>query len=535
MARRKSGGLRNLLRGLPSYEVGGYADRGYESESPADTGPSLSDVGINSDRAGSFSDFGPATSDGRTSNTDYGSNRDYGRGTDVSAGTSRGSSRSSDNDVGTTRGGSFSDFGPATDDGRTSNTDYGGMSDYGRDTGYGFADPGGGFMGYGASDFAGPSAAPSYSGDSTYAASDNYASGQQGSLGSAVGGGDYSSQSMSDGNFGFSGPEAGQGRSGPSFDNNVMSGSLQGTGDLAMGTSFGGQLSPAVPGVEAAIAAAAVASDRPQTPRQEDRDRDRDKVLSLGFDDQVPNPNAPLSYGITPQPGMGFAVKPEAPRLGYAEDEVPPATASFPATMKAPNFSLNPYDRASLARPDVRWANAIGLTENRRALARGDLAGFQAPIHNVANRAAVNYGRYGPSVEQQARARSQYSGVNVRGRETPGHIARALRENAGRTQQGYGIAKDILSGLTPDATKGAMSFRGYGMHGQMKRDGNAVNFGGNVFGNLNQRESVLAAKAREMAQQRSMVAQGLAPPEQPAAPSYDGSRVMEALNRSRRR
>jgi hypothetical protein len=598
MARRKSGGLRNLLRGLPSYEVGGYADRGYESESPADTGPSLSDVGIDSSRPGSFSDFGPATSDGRTSSTDYGGGRDYGRSTDVSAGTSRGSSRSSDNDVGTTRGGSFSDFGPATDDGRTSNTDYGGMSDYGRDTGYGFADPGGGFMGYGASDFPSDFIGPHNSQLGGGSSGENYAN-SWGADSARYGG----SQASPDLHFGESDPGFAD-RSYPGWGRTPMEGDDgRGTYMTEPGTLVGREqhsfpLDPrdfpsqiptialasnvnwdapereldgvltdsrskgrfgtsgvtssdvfgfdnVAPGTQApsgplgAAQAAFAGQQAPQMPSAPQG------TVDMSWASKAPNPQADLNYGITPQAGMGFNVKPEAARLGYAEDEAPP-TASFPATMKAPNYSLNPYDKTSLARPDVRWANAVGLTENRTALAKGNLAGFQAPIHNVVNRAAVNYGRYGPSVEQQARARSQYSGVNIKGKEIPdGYIDKRGRKhegarsvvarNPGLAQQGYGIAKDILSGLTPDATRGAMSFRGYGMQGQMRRDPDRVNFGGNVFGNLNQRESALAARAREAAQQRSMVAQGLAPPEEPAAPVYDGSRVMQALNRSRRR
>jgi hypothetical protein len=74
---------------MPRFEVGGYADRGYESD-PVDTGPaetnfSSADVSRGTGvGGGSFSDFGPSTSDGRTSNVDYGGGRDYGRSTDYS-------------------------------------------------------------------------------------------------------------------------------------------------------------------------------------------------------------------------------------------------------------------------------------------------------------------------------------------------------------------------------------------------------------------------------------------------------------------
>jgi hypothetical protein len=526
MARRKSGGLRNLLRGLPSYEVGGYADRGYESESPADTGPSLSDVGIDSSRPGSFSDFGPATSDGRTSSTDYGGGRDYGRSTDVSAGTSRGSSRSSDNDVGTTRGGSFSDFGPATDDGRTSNTDYGGMSDYGRDTGYGFADPGGGFMGYGASDFPSDFIGPHNSQMGGGSSGENYAN-SWGADSARYGG----SQASPDLHFGESDPGFAD-RSYPGWGRSPMVGDDdRGTYMTEPGTLVGREphsfpLDPRdFPSQIPTIALAANASwDAPE--------RELDGVLTdsrskgrfgtsgvtssdvFGFDNVAPGTQAPSGPLGAAQAAFAGQQAPQMPQargpapqasLGYEEEAVGPFEnsffkASYPLAVHnvPPPRPTNEGGTPSAFHDNLALQAAM-LGENRGKVAKHGDAALSSVGYSLANRAARTHGGYGTSIYDQYVAPAQYSAYKSpekiggkKVRDIDGKVVRGLDRNywsatdlmtrpSALGAMASRIARDIQAGVQPNPIGAGISYRAPSMKNQISPDGRTY-VAGHYFG-----------------------------------------------------
>lgn len=170
-----------------------------------------------------------------------------------------------------------------------------------------------------------------------------------------------------------------------------------------------------------------------------------------------------------------------------------PRSAGFSTVSPADTSSVNfdrdtsptfmSFDRS--ANPDVYDRNAntaynVGMTESRN-----DVASMPGVLATLGNRALTDFGGYGTSIDDQATARNQYTGLTAR------NIARAQREvmsgnpaAVAADQTARRLAAQLVSGELDDPTGGARSYRVIGspspVHDRLERAG-SIDLGRHTF------------------------------------------------------
>lgn len=244
------------------------------------------------------------------------------------------------------------------------------------------------------------------------------------------------------------------------------------------------------------------------------------------MDDYAPGPMQTMGTGLSPDSfgGLALAAAP-VEDLDFSTDEPAvidedaPVTSQHPATMDV-NFGLNPKPGAmNLARPDVVEMTRMALTENRKALAQGHLDAVQMPMEVALNRAAIGYGPRGwetrrgldrTDVVDQINAPAQFSGMH--NKRDLANAAAFAETHPDLTAQTMGVAKGLLTGEIDPVTEGALSFRGYGAHDQVR--GPRENFSGNIAFDYNDR-------ARNAYAERQDAFRGLNGPYADDNPAFD--------------
>lgn len=178
------------------------------------------------------------------------------------------------------------------------------------------------------------------------------------------------------------------------------------------------------------------------------------------------------------------------------DDGLPDTT--LPETMSV-NFGLNPIAGAyNLARPDVVTGTLMGLTENRAALARGDMRSAQMPAEVAQNRALSQYdsahmrglGLDPDSFEDQIMAPGQFAGMHDKKALDAAHAF--ADANPELTAELMGVTKGLLTGERAPVTNGELEFRGQGAYGGVR--GDYTDYGGNrAFGASQQAADAYAA------------------------------------------
>lgn len=194
--------------------------------------------------------------------------------------------------------------------------------------------------------------------------------------------------------------------------------------------------------------------------------------LSGTLADFAPGPMQTMSTDIPPDSltGIATAIAPDV--LDFApeeEDELVPIDQ--PPNIVQRLMDWDPRSATSLVHPDRRALSAIGITENKTQVAKGNIRSAQMPMEVAMNRALVGYGpqswetRRGldrNSVYGQAFAPSQFSGIKVgntiNNRELNNAMAFA-HNYPDQTARVRSVAEDIIQGRAPALTEGALSFR----------------------------------------------------------------------------
>jgi len=160
-----------------------------------------------------------------------------------------------------------------------------------------------------------------------------------------------------------------------------------------------------------------------------------------------------------------------------------PLTSGSPAAADDP--VVNPYARyAGREAPESEVkATAIAILGEARGEGK---EGWAAVAQNLSNRAAINYGKKGRTVEAQASSKNakgnyEYSFMGDNNRAA---AEREARNNSKAWQEAQAIAKAVLEGRAVDATKGATAYRaGYAnspWHRGLERAG-SVDVGSHIF------------------------------------------------------